>query len=96
MQTALNDCWNYALGMFEESEYENILINEKIFAGENELKKKWLENITPIIEKATLKIPAKTNWKPVFGGRKCIHTENLKPLIEEMGEVFNIDPGAEW
>jgi ring-1,2-phenylacetyl-CoA epoxidase subunit PaaC len=96
MQTALNECWNFALGMFEESEFEDLLINEKIFDGENELKKKWLENIVPILEKASLKIPDERTWKPVLGGRKLYHTEYLKPLVEEMGEVFNIDPGAEW
>lgn len=96
MQKALNDCWNYALGMFEESEFENVLIDEKIFVGENNLKEKWLENITPILEKASLKIPVESTWKPVFGGRNFFHTEHLKPLVEEMGEVFNIDPGAEW
>lgn len=96
MQTALNECWNFALGMFEESEFEDLLINEKIFGGEKELKKKWLENIVPILEKASLKIPDERTWKPVLGGRKLYHTEYLKPLVEEMGEVFNIDPGAEW
>ena len=96
MQKALNDCWNYALGMFEESEFEKELVEEKIFAGEIELKKKWLENISPILEKASLKIPSERKWQPVIGGRKCSHSENLKPLVDEMGEVFNIDPGAEW
>lgn len=96
MKNALNECWNFALGMFEESEFENVLIDEKIFAGENELKKKWLENITPILEKASLKIPDESTWKPVYGGRNFFHTKHLKPLVEEMSEVFNIDPGAEW
>lgn len=96
MQTALNICWNYALGMFEESNYEKTLINEEIFVGENELKKKWLENITPFLEKASLKIPSESTWKPVYGGRNCNHTEHLKPLVLEMSEVFNIDPDAEW
>ena len=96
MQTALNDCWNYALGMFEESEFENILISEKIFEGENELKKRWMENITTVLAKATLQIPDSNTWSPVFGGRKGNHTEYLRPLVEEMSEVFRIDPGAEW
>lgn len=96
MQKALNDAWNYALGMFEESEFENALISESIFAGENELKKRWLEVIAPYLEKATVKIPDAATWAPVFGGRKCHHTEHLKPLVEEMSEVFNVDPKAEW
>lgn len=96
LQKALNEAWNYALGMFEESEFENTLKTEKIFAGENELMKRWFEKINPILEKANLKIPNEKNWTPVFGGQKCVHTKHLKPLVDEMSEVFRVDPGAEW
>ena len=96
MQTALNECWNYALGMFEESEYEKQLISEKIFDGEAELQKRWLDIISPILTKATLTIPDESTWQPQLGGRKGIHTEHLQPLLDEMSEVFKIDPTAEW
>lgn len=96
MQTALNECWNYALGMFEESEYEQQLISEKIFEGEAELKKRWLGAISPVLTKATLSIPDELTWQPQTGGRKGIHTEHLQPLLDEMSEVFKIDPTAEW
>lgn len=96
MQTALNECWNYALGMFEESEYEQQLISEKIFEGEAELKKRWLGAISPVLTKATLSIPDESTWQPQTGGRKGIHTEHLQPLLDEMSEVFKIDPTAEW
>ncbi|MFN5884957.1 MAG: 1,2-phenylacetyl-CoA epoxidase subunit PaaC [Bacteroidota bacterium] len=96
MQTALNECWNYALGMFEESEYEEQLISEKIFEGEAELKQRWLGAISPILTKATLTIPDESTWQPQTGGRKGIHTEHLQPLLDEMSEVFKIDPTAEW
>ena len=78
MQTALNEAWNYALGMFETSEFENDLIAEGIFVGEEALKKQWVDTMTPII------------------GRKSIHTEHLAPLVDEMSEVFRVDPSAEW
>lgn len=96
MQTALNEAWNYALGMFETSEFENDLIAEGIFVGEEALKKQWLDTITPTIEKASLQIPSSNTWAPVFGGRKSIHTEHLAPLVDEMSEVFRVDPSAEW
>lgn len=96
MQTALNECWNYALGMFEESEFEQQLISEKIFEGEAELQKRWLGIISPILTKATLTIPDESTWQPQLGGRKGIHTEDLQPLLDEMSEVFKIDPTAEW
>lgn len=96
MQTALNESWNYALGMFEASEHEQQLINEKIFEGEAELKKRWLGVISPILAKATLTIPDETTLQPIYGGRKGMHTEHLQPLLDEMSEVFKIDPTAEW
>ncbi len=94
MQTALNEAWNYALGIFEESEFEQPLISEKIFIGEAALKAQWLEAIKPILTKANLKLPDDNT--PKLGGRKGIHTEHLQPLLDEMSEVFKIEPNAEW
>jgi ring-1,2-phenylacetyl-CoA epoxidase subunit PaaC len=96
MQTALNEAWNYALGVFEEGAFEEQLMMEEIFAGELELQKRWLEVIAPVLEKGRLAIPDKTKWAPVLGGRKGFHTDHLEPLVEEMSEVFRVDPGAEW
>jgi ring-1,2-phenylacetyl-CoA epoxidase subunit PaaC len=96
MQTALNDAWNYALGLFEEGDFENDLKNEGVFAGEVALKQLWLETITPTLTKATLTIPHENTWEPKLGGRQGIHTEHLEPLVEEMSEVFRVDPSAEW
>ena len=96
MQNALNDAWNYALGLFEEGVYETILKSEGIFAGEADLQHRWLETITPTLIKATLTIPHENAWEPKFGGRIGIHTEHLDPLVDEMSEVFRVDPSAEW
>lgn len=96
MQAALNLAWNYALGMFEEGPYEDLLKSENIFEGEKSLQEKWLSNITPVLLKAGLSIPEPKSWKPVLGGRKCEHTIHLAPLVEEMSEVFRFDPTAEW
>jgi ring-1,2-phenylacetyl-CoA epoxidase subunit PaaC len=96
MQAALNLAWNYALGMFEPSAHEEILIAEGVFEGEKSLQEKWLANITPLLLKAGLSIPESSTWNPVFGGRLGKHTEHLGPLVEEMSEVFRYDPTAEW
>lgn len=96
MQTALNESWNYALGLFEESEFEKDLIAENIFGGETELKTRWMEAISSVLTKATLTIPNENTWAPIYGGRKNQHTEHLQPLVEEMSEVFRVDPSAEW
>jgi ring-1,2-phenylacetyl-CoA epoxidase subunit PaaC len=96
MQDAVNLAWNYALGMFEESKFEDELIAEGIFEGEAKLKEKWLANITPLFLKAGLSIPDGNTWAPGLGGRRGTHTEHLGPLVEEMSEVFRYDPTAEW
>lgn len=96
MQSALNESWNYALGIFEPGDFEKELAESGVFEGEAALQARWLAKITPIIEKAGLRIPAESSWEPVYGGRKAYHSDYLAPLVEEMSEVFRVDPSAEW
>lgn len=96
MQVALNHAWNYALGLFEPSSFEQSLVDENIFIGEQNLQDLWLKNISPVLLKAGLSVPSTDTWNPVFGGRFGKHTEHLEPLVEEMSEVFRYDPTAEW
>lgn len=96
MQSALNYAFPFALGIFEEGNFEKELMGKKIFEGEKKLKENWLNAVFPIIEKSGLKIPDLQKVKPVVGGRKGIHTEYLQPLLNEMSEVFKIDPKATW
>lgn len=96
MQSSLNHAWHLALGIFEKGEFERELIAENIFAGEDEVKKRWLEKITPIIEAANLKVPSTDESKIVYGGRKGFHSEYLKQLLDEMSEVVRTDIDAEW
>ncbi len=57
---------------------------------------RWQENIKQILDKANLRIPEINTITPSYGGRKGFHTEYLKPLLDEMTEVYSIDPNAEW
>lgn len=96
MQTALNECFPLALGIFEPSDYEEILISSGVFGGEKLLLEKWLSQIENILEKANFELPDVSSLTPLYGGRKGYHTEYLKPLLDEMSEVYSIDPEAEW
>lgn len=96
MQSALNYAWPYALGIFEKDETDAELISEGVFAGEDELKTRWLQKVTPVIEAAGLKVPATDESKIVYGGRKGFHSEYLKQMLEEMTEVTRTDIDAEW
>ncbi len=96
MQESLDYAWNYALGIFEPGPADDVLIKENIFIGERALQDQWLAVITPLLENSELTIPAKEDWAPVYGGRTGRHTEYLQPLLNEMTEVYTIDPSADW
>ncbi|WP_266202270.1 1,2-phenylacetyl-CoA epoxidase subunit PaaC [Pontibacter kalidii] len=96
LQSSLNEALPYALGMFETSKYEQELIEAGIYAGEEAVKTEWLKRIQAVIEKTDLKLPDLESIKPKYGGRYGEHTEHLQPLLDEMAEVFKIDPTAEW
>ncbi|MEO1052441.1 MAG: 1,2-phenylacetyl-CoA epoxidase subunit PaaC [Bacteroidota bacterium] len=96
LQGSLDFALPYALGIFELSPHESSLIDNKIFAGEDALKARWLESIEKVISETQLNLPDATVASPVLGGRTGLHTEHLQPLVEEMSEVFKIDPSADW
>jgi ring-1,2-phenylacetyl-CoA epoxidase subunit PaaC len=96
LQKSLEYALPFALGMFEESPYEKEMIQSGIFGGEQALKERWTKKVEEIISQTQLHLP---DWKivtPVMGGRIGKHTEHLQPLLDEMSEVFKIDPTAEW
>ena len=96
LQNSLNEALPYALGMFEPSKFEAELIAEGIYEGEEKIKTQWLENIKKVLSQTQLELPDLTTITPKFGGRYGEHTEHLQPLLDEMAEVFKIDPTAEW
>jgi ring-1,2-phenylacetyl-CoA epoxidase subunit PaaC len=96
MQAALDYTLPFALGVFEVSPYEKELMQGGIFAGEKILRERWEQRITGVLSKTQLKLNAFADISPVEGGRTGKHSEFLKPLLDEMGEVFRIDPTAEW
>ena len=96
LQKSLDYSIPYALGIFEESKFENELISEHIFAGEIELRERWIEHIDAVLAQTQLILPDLAKESPHFGGRYGGHTEHLHPLLDEMGEVINSDPTADW
>lgn len=97
MQQALNNTIALASGIFEASEqWEEELISDGIYPGEQILYQHWLERIAPVLEQAALQLPDMNAVAPVVGGRKGYHTVYLQPLLTEMGEVYNLDAEASW
>ncbi len=96
LQKSLEYAMPYALGIFEDSPYEEDLIKNGIFEGEQKLKEKWMAKVETVISQTSLHLPDWNLVQPVMGGRLGKHSEHLQPLLDEMSEVFRIDPTAEW
>ena len=96
LQQSLNEALPFAFGIFEESRFEDEIITEGIFKGEAVLKEAWLGEITKVLSKSALTLPDLNDITPVLGGRNGVHSEHLQPMLDEMSEVFKVDPTAEW
>lgn len=96
LQNSLTEAMPYALGLFEPSNFEQELIDSGVFAGEEALKSKWRTAISDVISETSLELPDIDSLTPVVGGRYGNHSEHLQPLLDEMSEVFKVDPTADW
>jgi ring-1,2-phenylacetyl-CoA epoxidase subunit PaaC len=96
LQGSLNYALPYALGLFEKSQLEEVLIADGIFAGEAKLIEVWKIKVEQVVNETQLRLPDWSTIEPVAGGRVGRHSEHLQPLLDEMSEVFRIDPAAEW
>ncbi|MBU3700019.1 MAG: phenylacetate-CoA oxygenase subunit PaaC [Candidatus Kapabacteria bacterium] len=94
LQSALNEAWPYALGLFEARNGDADLINEGVFPGEDFLRGQWELLVHGILTKAGLTMP--DEFAAILGGRDGYHSEHLNPLLVEMTEVYRIDPSAQW
>jgi ring-1,2-phenylacetyl-CoA epoxidase subunit PaaC len=96
LQKSLDYAVPFALGMFEKSPYEKDIIQAGVFEGEEILKARWIKKVEEIIAQTKLQLPHPSKSNAVEGGRMGKHSEHLQPLLDEMSEVFKIDPTAEW
>lgn len=97
IQNAMDTAIPFALGIFEETEYEQNIISEDIFEGESVLKQKWIEKINSIISQTQLKPIHWESVKGIYGGRIGKHSEYLAPTLLEMSEVLNTETAeTDW
>ena len=96
LQESIDYALPYALGMFEPSPFEAELVDNGLFAGEEALQRQWQKKVEDILSQTQLALPDWTRVQSVTGGRHGNHSEHLQPLLDEMSEVFRIDPSAEW
>lgn len=96
LQTALNEAYPLAFGLFEPTAFEAEIASMGLQPAESELEAQWVDQINALILSSGLQIPEVADKTVGYGGRTGQHTEHLKPLLSEMTEVFVIDPAAAW
>ena len=94
MQAALDRAYPYALGLFEETEGDEILAQARISPKESQLQREWESAVAPVLAEAGLNL--KDNLQPVCGGRVGRHPPELAELLEGLQLVHSIDPTAKW
>lgn len=93
MQAALDLAWPHALGLFEPTPGEDLLVAERIKPSEAELRARWEAEVRPILEAASLAVPEAA---PAYGGRVGRHTEHLAALLADFQMVARLGVGEEW
>ena len=94
MQSALNETYPHALGLFEPTEDDETLAQARICPREDELRKQWESAVAPVFADAGFRVPQ--GVAPAYGGRVGRHPKALTELLESMQLVYNIDPTAKW
>ena len=95
MQTAINDLWMFTGDLFAQSDYDNILIENKIIPQIKTIKEKWDMHISTTLSQATLVLPP-TDAYMQTGSRNGIHTEYLGYILADMQYLPSKYPDAKW
>lgn len=94
LQNALYTAYPHALGMFEPNEADEPLAQSGIAPREQDLRLEWESAVAPVLGDAGLSIPESP--QPIYGGRVGRHPDALKKLIDDMQQVYQLDPAAKW
>lgn len=103
MQAALDQAFPQSLGIFENLEGEQELIEAGVFSGNENLRSEWLKEVVPTLTRASLVLPLRNEdggyailCKPDYGGRRGNHAEHLKQVVDDLQLVYKMAPGSQW
>lgn len=94
LQQGFDELWQYTGELFEMNETDETLLKAGIAVDLAALRKPWLKEITELMEKAGISIPAETFMQT--GSRKGLHTEHLGYILAEMQALPRMLPEAKW
>ena len=97
LQKALDALAPQAVWLFEPFDGLKALVDAKVYPGSDfPMADAWTDALQTVASGAGLKVTIEFGSPDSKGGRRGVHTPHLKELLDEMCEVYRIEPGAAW
>lgn len=97
LQKALDALTPHAAMLWEQVEGEEALAAAHAYPRRSQLDfAAWRDTLARITNNACLRLNLQPPSSTSRGGRRGLHSPHLKPLLDEMCEVYRTDPGARW
>ncbi len=94
MQRSVDTLYGHALGLFEPTPFEQIIADHGFCTTESGLFETWRDEVHSMLDHAGLTIPGDVT--PKHGGRRGQHLPELQLLLDEMQQVYRLEPTAQW
>jgi ring-1,2-phenylacetyl-CoA epoxidase subunit PaaC len=103
LQSALDEVFPYALGIWEATPLEADLAAAGITTASEALAQTWLDATAGFLTDLGLTVaaePSDGGWQatkdPMLGGRAGQHGPGLDEILDAMQRLHQLEPGAEW
>lgn len=94
MQEAINSLWTYTDELFHQTDADKAMVEEGIGVDVTKLKETYYNNISQLLEEATLETP-ESKWFQK-GGKNGVHTEHFGYLLADLQYMQRTYPNMEW
>lgn len=95
LQKALDALSPAAVMLFETTAGQELLAQNGIYAAGDDMFRLWRDEITDLCRSANLTVNLSAPNSEA-GGRHGAHSKYLKELLDEMCEVYRIEPTGKW
>lgn len=94
MQEAIDGLWRFTDELFHLTEADEAMIAEGIGVDVSKFRSKYYEEVSSVLEEATLGIPDSTYF--TSGGKKGIHSEHMGYLLADLQYMQRTYPNMKW
>jgi ring-1,2-phenylacetyl-CoA epoxidase subunit PaaC len=94
MLKAIEELWMYTGELFQNSEYEQNVLQAGVGVDVTKLEVLWKQKVDNVFEEATLPVPHPAGLQT--GGKTGLHTEYLGYLLAEMQFLQRAYPNSNW